>query len=73
MRSFDVTSLRMVVVFALGLVVGGGMLSGFAPAPRPTPEVATTNSITAPCTSGDAVGDFVCRNRWMGEHSYSYR
>jgi hypothetical protein len=48
-------------------------LSGFAPlAEARTPAMMVT-STAAGCASYDAVSDFVCRNRWMGQHQYSYR
>ena len=58
-----------VLVFALGVVVGSGVLGGFAPR---TQDSATTMS-NASCTSGDATADFVCRNTWLANTRHSYR
>jgi hypothetical protein len=73
MRSFNFAPIQAIVVFALGVVVGSGMLGGFAPRHQPLAEPATTSAVQPACASGDAVADFVCRNRWMGQHQYSYR
>jgi hypothetical protein len=73
MRSLRFAPLQAGFAFALGLVLGSGFLSGFAPlAEARTPAMMVT-STAAGCASYDAVSDFVCRNRWMGQHQYSYR
>jgi hypothetical protein len=73
MRSLKFAPLQAAVVFALGVVFGSGILGGFAPRTHEISEPAITASVKAPCTSDDAVADFVCRNTWMGQHQYSYR
>jgi hypothetical protein len=70
MRSFNRARFQAVAIFALGVVVGGGFLGGFTQAPEGR---MITTSVNTACISGDAVADFVCRNRWMGQHQYSYR
>lgn len=72
MRSFNIGRLQAAAVFALGLVVGGGFLGGFTPRIQ-TLDPVMTASVSTPCTSNDAVADFVCRNTWMAQHQYSYR
>ena len=73
MRSVTFAPIPAVVVFALGVVVGSGMLGGFAPRPQPLAEPTVTGAVQPACASGDEISDFVCRNRWMGQHQYSYR
>ena len=73
MRSINFAPLQAAVIFALGMVVGGGFLGGFSQAPQVLAEPVITGSVKATCTSDDAVADFVCRNTWMGQHQYSYR
>ncbi len=73
MRPYTFAPLQAVTMFVLGVVVGSGVLSGFAPGSQTALDPVITTSINAACKSGDAVSDFVCRNRWMGQHQYSYR
>jgi hypothetical protein len=70
MRSFNFAPLKTTLVFGLGVVVGGGFVGGFTPRTQ-TPNPAITTSTQ--CTSGDAVGDFVCRNTWLANTRHSYR
>ena len=70
MRLLKNVPIQAAVIFAFGVILGGGFVSAFAPR---TSDVATTTRITTLCTSNDPVADFVCRNRWTGQHKYSYR
>jgi hypothetical protein len=72
MRLLHVSPLQAVVMFSLGVVVGGGFLGGFSQ-PQNRPEVATTSSVAERCASGDAVADFVCRNTWLANTRHAYR
>jgi hypothetical protein len=63
---------QAVVMFVLGVVVGGGLL-GAAPQQAQATPVVATNGINSTCSSGDAVADFVCRNTWMATTKHSYR
>lgn len=73
MRSRRLAPLQAGFAFALGVVLGSGFLSGFAPRADAPSKATVVANATAACTSGDTIGNFVCRNRWMGEHQYSYR
>ena len=73
MRSFHFAPLQAVVMFALGIMVGGGFLGGFMPATHAVPDPVITNSVKATCSSGDAAADFVCRNTWLANTRHSNR
>lgn len=64
---------RAILVFAVGVLVAGGVITGFAPRVQATPDTAITGGLNSACTSGDAVADFVCRNTWLANTRYSYR
>jgi hypothetical protein len=73
MRSLYFAPFQAAVVFALGVVVGGGFLSGFAQSPAAVAEPMITSRINSTCSSGDDVADFVCRNTWLANTRHSYR
>ena len=72
MRSFNYAPLKAVMIFGLGVVVGSGFLGGFT-GPIAMQAESITTSVNAPCTSNDAVADFVCRNTWLANTRHSYR
>ena len=73
MRCFNFAPIQAVVTFALGLVVGSGLLGGFTPRGEALPDPLITNSVKAPCMSKDSVADFVCRNTWLANTRHSHR
>ena len=72
MRSFNNAPLKAVMIFSLGIVVGGGFLGGFTGPTQVLIDPLTT-SLNASCTSNDATSDFVCRNTWLANTRHSYR
>jgi hypothetical protein len=72
MRSFNKASVQAILIFGLGVVVGGGFLSGFTQ-PTEVPKSITTPTADLSCASGDSVADFVCRNTWLANTRHSYR
>jgi hypothetical protein len=54
-------------IVVLGLVVGWQAGEAVAPAP------ADVRSATEPCTQGDEVSNFVCRNRWVAHLAHNHR
>jgi hypothetical protein len=73
MRSLHIAPLQAAMVFALGILIGGGALTGFAPRMQPVGDPVITGGAKSECTSGDAVADFVCRNTWLANTRHSYR
>jgi hypothetical protein len=73
MRISRIAPLQAALVFALGVLVGSGVLTGFAPQIQATPDPVITGGLKSACTSSDAVADFVCRNTWLANTRYSYR
>jgi hypothetical protein len=69
---FNFAPLQAAVVFTLGVVVGSGLLGGFAQSPV-VQEPVITSGIKPTCTSGDVVADFVCRNTWLANTRHSFR
>jgi hypothetical protein len=61
------------VMFALGVMVGGGLLGGMSQNAQAVPRATLTSAVKAGCTSHDAVADFVCRNTWLAHTRHSYR
>ena len=72
MRSFNYAPLKAVMIFGLGVVVGGGFMSGFTQ-PTDVAKSITTATADLSCASGDSVADFVCRNTWLANTRHSYR
>jgi hypothetical protein len=64
------------IMFASGLVIGGGLLGGLprlAKAGLNEPARAVVQVQTDRCAGGDEVSSFVCRNTWMASTRYSHR
>jgi hypothetical protein len=38
-----------------------------------TPPPSERQSVSEPCTGGDAVSNFVCRNRWVATLAHNHR
>ena len=73
MRPFKVAPLQAVIIFAMGLFVGGGVWGSSPQSGRTMSDAVMTKSINGTCASGDAVADFVCRNTWLANTRHSYR
>jgi hypothetical protein len=73
MRPFKVAPLQAVIMFAIGLFVGGGVWGGSSQSAQAISDPVITKSINRTCASGDAVADFVCRNTWLANTRHSYR
>ena len=73
MRSFIFAPLQAVVMFALGVVVGGGLLGGMPQQAQAVAAPVITGTVNATCTTGNEVSDFVCRNTWLANTRHSYR
>jgi hypothetical protein len=54
-------------IVALGLLAGGPLEQAQTAAPD-KPQTAA-----APCTGGDEVSNFVCRNRWLADLEHNHR
>ena len=73
MRASNFGFIQAVVVFALGVMVGGGLLGGMPQDAQAVPRAALPGAVRATCASHDAVADFVCRNTWLAHTRHSYR
>lgn len=73
MRASSFGFIQAVVVFALGIMVGGGLLGGMPQDAQAVPRATLTGTARAGCASHDAVADFVCRNTWLAHTRHSYR
>jgi hypothetical protein len=73
MRPFKIAPLQAVIMFAMGLFVGGGVWSSSSQSAQAISDPLITKSVNRTCTSGDAVADFVCRNTWLAHTRHSYR
>ena len=54
-------------IVALGVVVGWPLERAQSSAADERP------SASAPCTGGDEVSNFVCRNRWLADLAHNHR
>jgi hypothetical protein len=54
-------------IVALGLLVAWPLERAQVSAPDERPSAA------APCTGGDEVSNFVCRNRWLADLEHNHR
>jgi hypothetical protein len=73
MRASNFGFIQAVVVFALGVMVGGGLLGGMPQDAQAVPRATLPGAVRASCASQDAVADFVCRNTWLAHTRHSYR
>ena len=73
MRASNFGFIQAVVVFALGVMVGGGLLGGMSQDAQAVPRATLPGTVGASCASNDAVADFVCRNTWLAHTRHSYR
>jgi hypothetical protein len=73
MRTSNFGFIHAAVMFALGVVVGGGLLGGVPRDAQAVARMQSTSSVKATCASNDAVADFVCRNTWLANTRHSYR
>jgi hypothetical protein len=73
MRTSNLGFVQAVVMFALGVVVGGGLLGGMPQTAQAVAGASITGAAKRTCTSNDAVADFVCRNTWLAHTRHSYR
>ena len=73
MRPFRVAPLQAVIMFAMGLFVGGGVWGSPSQSAQAISDPVVTKGTNRTCASGAAVADFVCRNTWMAHTRHSYR
>lgn len=73
MRASNFGVIQGVVIFALGVIVGGGLLGGMPQDAQAVPRASVAVTAKAGCASHDAVADFVCRNTWLANTRHNYR
>ena len=73
MRASNFGFIHAVMMFALGVMVGGGLLGGVPQDAQAIPSKQGISGVRATCASNDAVADFVCRNTWLANTRHSYR
>ena len=73
MRASNFGFIQAVMMFALGLIVGGGVMGGMPQDAQAISGAPLTGAVQARCASDNAVANFVCRNTWLAHTRHNYR
>ena len=73
MRAWNFGFVQAATAFAVGVMVGGGLLGGMPQDAQAVPRTTVTGTVKGSCASHDAIADFVCRNTWLAHTRHTYR